>query len=109
MLEVLADVTELPTMGYCLMTLDIPYDYVGGVLMQRLPADWNKHPPAAALRGVGDSLVATGSYLAIEVPSAIVPMEENVIINPNHKDIGQLRVMRKQEFQFDARLLPGVA
>lgn len=39
------------------------------------------------------------------VPSAVVPRERNVIINPRHKDFEKIVVSPTEPYLFDSRLL----
>jgi RES domain-containing protein len=41
----------------------------------------------------------------LEVPSAVLPMEMNYLINPRHPDADAIEVARTEEFRFDERLL----
>jgi hypothetical protein len=40
------------------------------------------------------------------VPSALIPTENNFLINPKHRDIRRIKVIRKFEFRFDPRVVP---
>jgi RES domain-containing protein len=96
---------------------DVPDDLVGmqiqipeGVLEQRVhtsdhPVDWNEVPEHPACVRIGDRWVASASTPILRVPSAIVPEEENVLINPNHPDSGRIAVVHIRGFGFDPRLL----
>jgi RES domain-containing protein len=75
---------------------------------QRLAPD--QLPPAwwtddvEPLRKLGDQWIRDVSSLAIEVPSAALRMEWNVLINPLHPKIAELKVEPPQPFHFDARM-----
>lgn len=45
--------------------------------------------------------------LALRVPSAVIPTEFNLLLNPNHKDVGRIELLDEQPFAFDARLRHG--
>ena len=42
--------------------------------------------------------------LLLRVPSAIVPEEGNILVNPRHPEARKLRVASTRPFRFDARL-----
>ncbi|MGH9381893.1 MAG: RES family NAD+ phosphorylase [Thermoanaerobaculia bacterium] len=42
--------------------------------------------------------------LALCVPSAVVPSSTNVLINPLHRDAGNLEIVSREPFGFDSRL-----
>lgn len=70
-----------------------------------VPEDWNQvedHPACAAL---GDAWAAEKSVLMLRVPSAIIPHEQNVLLNPRHPEMARVRVTAVREFAFDPRLL----
>jgi RES domain-containing protein len=69
----------------------------------RLPPEWWKDD-YEPLRELGDRWVREGSSLAIEVPSAALRMEWNVLVNPLHPAVGAIRVEKPQAFRFDARM-----
>ena len=70
----------------------------------------NQLPPAwwtdnfAPLRAIGDNWMREQSSLAIQVPSAALRMEWNVLVNPLHPAIAEIKVEPPQPFQFDARM-----
>jgi RES domain-containing protein len=68
-----------------------------------LPAEWwtDDFEP---LRTIGDRWIGEKSSLAMEVPSAALRMEWNVLVNPLHPAVGAIRVEKPQAFRFDARM-----
>jgi RES domain-containing protein len=70
---------------------------------KELPRNWssNNFEP---LRGIGDKWIREKSSLAIEVPSAALRMEWNVLVNPLHPAIAKIKIERPQAFRFDARM-----
>lgn len=86
--------------------IDVPDDAPRGALPhEALPADWNRvadHPACAAL---GDGWVRGGAELALLVPSAIVPEEANVLLNPAHRAMARVRLAVARDFAFDRRLI----
>jgi RES domain-containing protein len=49
--------------------------------------------------------VRRGAALALRVPSAVIPAETNVLLNPRHPDMARVRVVSIETFAFDRRLL----
>ena len=68
-----------------------------------LPANWwtDDFDP---LRTLGDRWIAQGASLALEVPSAALRMEWNVLLNPLHPAMEKLQIETAQPFHFDARM-----
>jgi RES domain-containing protein len=76
-----------------------------------LPPDWWADPAATRALGdawIGDTLLRVGSSLALRVPSVPIRAEWNVLINPLHQRMAELRIDPPQPFVFDARMF-GVA
>jgi RES domain-containing protein len=67
-----------------------------------LPADWRAD--LVASRSIGDNWIRAGSALALRVPSIPIPTEWNVLINPLHPRMNELKVDAPQAFVFDARM-----
>jgi RES domain-containing protein len=68
-----------------------------------LPPDWwsdNFEP----LRNLGDAWIRNKSSLALQVPSAPLHSEWNILVNPLHPAITQLNCDPPQPFHFDARM-----
>ena len=69
---------------------------------EQLPEDWAKEP--GPLRDLGDQWIRERSSLAIEVPSAALRTEWNVLVNPLHPAIAKIIVEPPLTFRFDARM-----
>jgi RES domain-containing protein len=68
-----------------------------------LPPNWWTDDFDSA-RAIGDSWILAKSSLALQVPSAALRMEWNVLVNPLHPRISELKVDPSQPFNFDARM-----
>ena len=58
------------------------------------------------LQQVGREWIAAGNSAMLLVPSAVVPQEHNIILNPEHPDFGAIKIGQAQPFLFDGRLKP---
>lgn len=56
-------------------------------------------------REKGDSWIRSGASLALIVPSVIIRVENNLLVNPAHPDMERVRVLETWPFHYDARLL----
>lgn len=56
------------------------------------------------LRAIGDEWIRGKSSLALEVPSAALRMEWNVLVNPLHPAIAKIKIEKPRPFRFDARM-----
>lgn len=70
-----------------------------------LPTDWNRVPDHPACIHLGDAWAAGAHTASLRVPSALVPEEHNVLINPRHPQAGRIAVTHTRPFAFDPRLL----
>lgn len=68
-----------------------------------LPASW-RAPDSQSCRPIGDAWLAERKSALLLVPSAIIPFEQNVLINPLHPDSGRIAVAEITPFPWDARL-----
>jgi RES domain-containing protein len=71
----------------------------------RLPEGWNRVTDHPACVAAGDRWLAAGAALLLSVPSALIPKEENVLLNPAHPAAQGVSVDYSRRFVFDPRLL----
>ena len=69
-----------------------------------LPRGWRKVPGPASLRAIGGEWVARASAVALRVPSAVIPEQRNVLLNPRHPDMTRVVTGLPRKFTFDPRL-----
>ena len=72
--------------------------------IEDLPNHWRDYPAPIALQEIGTDWLKSRRSLAMIVPSAINPLESNILINPLHADYGRVRVQAGQPFHFDPRM-----
>jgi len=70
-----------------------------------LPPDWRATAAPATCHALGDAWIARAASLALWVPSVLIPTEQNVLLNPAHAAMADVRVASVTPFQFDPRLL----
>jgi len=70
-----------------------------------LPPNWNYYPPSPELAKIGTDWVTGNLQLLLFIPSAVVPGEHNVLINPSHPDMKYVKILDVEVYQFDKRLL----
>ncbi len=69
-----------------------------------LPRDWRVSPPLQSLRAIGDRWAAEGRSAVLDVPSAVLPIERNYLLNPGHPDFKKVVTGEPRAFAFDPRL-----
>lgn len=71
---------------------------------QDLPADWNAEPAARTARAYGDRWLKELRSVGLRLPSAIVPVEYNCMINPAHPAFDLSWVRGPVRFDYDPRI-----
>lgn len=105
-LEVLVHLDDPALLSaYSVIGLEFEEHLLAGLSPANLPPDWNAlpSPPACAL--LGDEWFKKASTPVLRVPSAVVPLESNFLLNPRHPDFGRIQIGETLPFGFDERLL----
>jgi RES domain-containing protein len=89
---------------YVLIGVELDESLIKPVALSALPRHWRSDPPPPEIRSIGDAWVRTGSSAVFQVPSAVVPGENNFLLNPEHQDFAKLRFGKPLAFRFDPRL-----
>lgn len=69
-----------------------------------LPKGWDALPGSPAAAAYGDAFLLEAKYLGLIVPSAVVPEARNIVINPGHPAMKQVKLETVRDFTFDPRL-----
>jgi RES domain-containing protein len=106
MLEMLVHTPTRPT-GMVSLKLLIPDDIeIEEWTPAILPPDWGSYPFPAAVQARCSAWVASATSVGVRVPSAVVPTEWNILINPQHPDWARCEVEPAEPVEFDTRLKP---
>jgi RES domain-containing protein len=106
LLEVLVHVPDLVVLqGYVMFRVEIPDGLIAEVPFDELPANWNQPGLVPDLRRLGDDWAKAKTSVALKVPSAIVPVEFNYVINPRHPDFERVEIGPRESLPVDPRLL----
>lgn len=90
--------------GFVAFSFEVDDDLVESLAVKRLPRDWRTAAGMLATQQLGDAWLASGSAVALAVPSAIVPEELNYVLNPQHPAFTRLKLGRPLPFLLDPRL-----
>ena len=77
---------------------------IESIAEKSLPSNWRKEPPPDSTKALGTAWIQDARTAVIRVPSVIVPIEWNYVLNPMHPDFKQLVFSLPQDFHFDPRL-----
>jgi RES domain-containing protein len=88
--------------------VDIPDDIaISTVAIDSLPSNWRAYPAPEALQNIGAEWIAKGRSAVLSVSSAVIPEENNYLLNPLHADFSRIRWEKPKPFYFDTRLRRG--
>jgi RES domain-containing protein len=106
-LEVLVHVDPLTAPADLrLLAIELPDDLSIEVLEPiTLPEGWHSVPAPAALQTIGSSWLTSGRTAALNVPSAVIKVERNFLLNPRHPEVQRVRILSDEAFSFDTRFL----
>lgn len=106
-LEVLVHVAKESILDdYTLLSIEIADSEIALLAAEFLPEDWRQDPAPLSTMELGTGWLQSGEGMALVLPSSIIPMENNAILNPLHpafKDA--LTSVKELPFTFDQRLI----
>jgi RES domain-containing protein len=106
LLETLAHIPpQMPLLNYCLLQMQIPETSITIITVSMLPKDWQVMPSTDTLKNMGDLFLQQNKYLALQVPSSVMPLENNILLNPNHKLFSKIKIINQQKIEIDKRLI----
>lgn len=85
------------------ITIEIP-DSLQEYATDDFPKNWRNQDEFESLRKLTDDFTEKKEYLAMKVPSAIIEVEYNFLVNPQHPLFREVKIINQQEFSFDQRL-----
>ncbi len=106
-LEVLAHNARpsLLNSAFVIIEARLPADAVLELDPRALPADWNDPTDTSRTAALGDAWLESGASLALRVPSAVLPLERNLVVNVRHPRFTELEAGEARSFGFDPRLV----
>ena len=84
--------------------IEIPDDEIFEVNIDELPENWNSYPVDTETRLFGDNLLKSCKKSIIKIPSVIIPSEFNYLLNPNHVNKSEFKIIESVSFIFDNRI-----
>jgi RES domain-containing protein len=106
LLEVLVHTQDLVVLsGYVMYRIEIADNFITQIDPESLPATWQEPGTVPGLRQLGDAWLTAGSSVVLRIPSAVIPVESNFILNPRHPDFSKLVIGHRQQLPIDVRLL----
>jgi RES domain-containing protein len=86
---------------------DVPDDLRLEIIRpDQLVKKWRQYdPPVQALRDLGHAWFIRARTAVLQVPSAIIPEENNFLLNPTHDDFVRIKTGQSMRVSFDGRLI----
>jgi len=100
------NVPALPANRY-LIRIDVPdaiWKRRQSIDKDTAPGGWDAEPAGLSSLEYGDAWIKSQGSALLSVPSVVVPMEQNVLINPLHSEAEQLVFTNTGKFLFDRRI-----
>jgi len=91
-------------LNYEVFKAEIPIESIFEPNPGELPSGWDNLPHGMSSQNFGDAWIQTSRHLAMKVPSVVVSVEHNYILNPNHKEFERIEVVKMDDIIFDKRL-----
>lgn len=85
-------------------TVELPEEQCERPQPASLPAGWDAVVPSSAARDFGGAFLKEQRAVALIVPTAIVPIGLNAIVNPQHPNFRLSWVRGPHPFRYDGRL-----
>lgn len=103
LLEILVNLNKnrLP-ISYTLISLELPELHISKIQYKKLKDNWQHH--FEYTQWIGNEFLKNNDFLALKVPSAIVPQENNFIINPLHAAFKKVKILNTELLELDKRL-----
>ncbi len=66
--------------------------------------DWKDYDKVILTQKIGDGWISDKETAVLKVPSSIIDMEYNYLINPLHPDFKRIKLLQTEPFIFDERI-----
>lgn len=102
-LEILVRATRATSpVSYTLTSFEIPDNSIYQIQFGKLKNGWKYD--LKYTQGIGEDFLTDNQSLCLEVPSAIVPQENNFLLNPLHSDFKKIKIIASELLELDKRL-----
>jgi RES domain-containing protein len=92
--------------NYLLIPAEIPGDISRlKIDSEQLPKNWRTLESRSALEEMGSQWLRDARYCVLDVPSAVIPAERNLLLNPAHPDFARIKIGQPESLESDLRLM----
>jgi len=97
---------EFLAADYSFLEAEVPSSLISTLRKPEIITEkWRNNPPISLTQDYGSIWIQKAKTLALKVPSAVLPNESNILINPNHKHFSKIKIMSKRILDIDPRIL----
>jgi len=105
LLELLVQIDDRSYLDNCIQFYaDIPGELIYKPTVNQLPSSWNDVPYGKSTQKFGDQWINDEQYAVMRIPSVVVPIEFNYIINPIHVDFDKIKISNDEMVKLDPRI-----
>lgn len=97
----------MPSEKYKVMVISLADDdtILSRVHPNHLPENWRTLAAYSVLQEIGSKWYSSQNSLVLKVPSAVIPYENNYILNTEHPDFSKcVQLVRTEDYFWDTRL-----
>lgn len=88
--------------SYTLISIEIPDNGISRIQLNKLKKGWQHD--LGYTQGIGEDFLKENQSFCLRVPSAIVPQENNFLLNPMHPDFKKVKIVSTELLDLDKRL-----
>jgi RES domain-containing protein len=88
--------------SYTLISIEIPDTDIREIKQDKLKKDWQNDLDYT--QGIGEDFLKENKDLCLKVPSAVLPIEHNYVLNPAQAGFKKVKIIATQLLQLDKRL-----
>lgn len=87
---------------HLIFTIQIPNEII--IKAKNIPSSWRDNPAPQACIDFGTRWLRSLKSAVLEVPSAIMELESNFVLNPMHEDFKKIVISEPVSYRFDDRM-----
>ena len=88
--------------SYTLISIEIPDMHIREIQLKKLKANWQNDLDYT--QTIGEDFLKEKKEMCLKVPSAVISIEHNYVLNPLHAGFKRVKIIDTQLLQLDKRL-----
>ncbi|MGV8918402.1 MAG: RES family NAD+ phosphorylase [Pseudomonas sp.] len=105
-LETFIHATQVPRFPLKIIRVSLPDDpeLYWQPSIDQLPEGWDAKPADSPSMDFGSRWLQQRQQLGLIVPSSVMTYESNIMINPDHPAVSQIKILSVADFAYDSRM-----